>query len=53
MPSTFDQLRTTAAGYKIRALVDHLVLNVTNPALVNALLLVMPDNLHAITYKTW
>ncbi|KAL3420020.1 ion transporter [Phlyctema vagabunda] len=38
MPSTFEQLRTTSAGYKIRALVDHLVLNVTNPALINALL---------------
>ncbi|RDW69753.1 hypothetical protein BP6252_08773 [Coleophoma cylindrospora] len=38
LPSTFEQLRTTSAGYKIRALVDHLVLNVTNPALINALL---------------
>lgn len=38
MPSTFDQLRTAAAGHKIRALVDHLVLSVTNPGLINALL---------------
>ena len=40
MPSTFEQLRTTSAGYKIRTLVDYLALNVTNPALINALLLV-------------
>ncbi|CAL3962941.1 unnamed protein product [Diplocarpon coronariae] len=38
VPSTFEQLRTTSAGNKIRILVDHLVTNVTNPALVNALL---------------
>jgi hypothetical protein len=31
-------IRTTSAGTKIRALVEHLVRNVTNPALVNALL---------------
>ncbi|KAG9247684.1 hypothetical protein BJ878DRAFT_491316 [Calycina marina] len=37
-PSTFEQLRTTSAGTKIRILVDHLVLNVTNSALINALL---------------
>jgi hypothetical protein len=50
---TFDQLRTSAApGHKIRALVDHLVLNVTNPALLNALLLVTPLLLHVVTSKT-
>ncbi|KAK2627683.1 hypothetical protein QTJ16_002329 [Diplocarpon rosae] len=38
VPSTFEQLRTTSAGNKIRVLVDHLVANVTNPALINALL---------------
>ncbi|KAL5330333.1 hypothetical protein ACEPPN_003860 [Leptodophora sp. 'Broadleaf-Isolate-01'] len=38
VPSTFEQLRTTSAGNKIRVLVEHLVLNVTNPALINALL---------------
>lgn len=38
IPSTFEQLRTTSAGYKIRALVEHLVANSTNPALINALL---------------
>ncbi|XMA18137.1 hypothetical protein WAI453_010928 [Rhynchosporium graminicola] len=38
VPSTFEQLRTTSAGHKIRVLVEHLVLNVTNPALINALL---------------
>jgi len=40
LPSTFEQLRTTAAGNKIHVLVEHLVRNVTNPALINALLLV-------------
>ena len=38
IPSTFEQLRTTAAGHKIRVLVEHLVANITNPALINALL---------------
>ncbi|KAJ5042508.1 uncharacterized protein L3040_005051 [Drepanopeziza brunnea f. sp. 'multigermtubi'] len=38
VPSTFEQLRTTSAGNKIRVLVDYLVANVTNPALINALL---------------
>ncbi|KAH8594543.1 hypothetical protein B0O99DRAFT_625182 [Bisporella sp. PMI_857] len=38
IPSTFEQLRTTSAGHKIRILVEYLVVNVTNPALVNALL---------------
>ncbi|KAE8443417.1 hypothetical protein EG329_001898 [Mollisiaceae sp. DMI_Dod_QoI] len=38
LASTFEQLRTTSAGNKIRILVDHLVLNVTNPCLINALL---------------
>ncbi|CZR64510.1 uncharacterized protein PAC_14408 [Phialocephala subalpina] len=38
LPSTFEQLRTTSAGNKIRILVDHLVINVTNPCLINALL---------------
>lgn len=38
LPSTFEQLRTTSAGHKIRLLVEHLVANVTNPALINALL---------------
>ncbi|KAF8855335.1 hypothetical protein BDZ45DRAFT_805084 [Acephala macrosclerotiorum] len=38
LPSTFEQLRTTSAGNKIRILVDHLVANVTNPCLINALL---------------
>ena len=44
MPSTFEQLRTTSAGNKIRVLVDYLVLNVTNPALINALLSVNPES---------
>ncbi|KAI9741505.1 MAG: hypothetical protein M1818_004311 [Claussenomyces sp. TS43310] len=38
VPSTFEQLRTTAAGNSIRALVEHIVKNVTNPAIINALL---------------
>jgi len=38
LPSTFEQLRTTSAGRQIRRLVEHLVANVTNPALINALL---------------
>jgi hypothetical protein len=38
VPGTFEQLRTTSAGNNIRILVDHLVDNVTNPAIVNALL---------------
>jgi hypothetical protein len=42
MSSTFEQLRTTSAGNKIRILVDYLVVNTTNPALINALLLVIP-----------
>ncbi|KXJ95284.1 ion transporter [Microdochium bolleyi] len=37
-PSTFEQLRTTAAGDPLRTLTDHLSRNVTNPAIVNALL---------------
>ncbi|TAQ91658.1 hypothetical protein B7494_g111 [Chlorociboria aeruginascens] len=38
MPSTFEQLRTTSAGNSIRVLVEYLVINITNPALINALL---------------
>ncbi|KAF7947985.1 hypothetical protein EAE96_009054 [Botrytis aclada] len=38
LPSTFEQLRTTSAGNKIRILVEHLVENVTNPAIINAIL---------------
>lgn len=38
LPSTFEQLRTTSAGDNIRYLTEHLVLNVTNPLLINALL---------------
>ncbi|KAI8632485.1 hypothetical protein F5Y19DRAFT_472518 [Xylariaceae sp. FL1651] len=38
MPATFEQLRTTSAGDPLRTLVDHLNLQVTNPAIVNALL---------------
>jgi len=38
LPSTFEQLRTTSAGNQIRILVENLVANVTNPAIINALL---------------
>ncbi|KAI0890290.1 ion transporter [Annulohypoxylon maeteangense] len=38
MPSTFEQLRTTAVGDELRILVEHLNTQVTNPAIVNALL---------------
>ncbi|KAF5017064.1 hypothetical protein F66182_11062, partial [Fusarium sp. NRRL 66182] len=38
LPSTFEQLRTTAAGGCLRVLVDHLAATCTNPAIVNALL---------------
>ncbi|KAH8808846.1 hypothetical protein F5884DRAFT_858365 [Xylogone sp. PMI_703] len=38
MPATFEQLRTTSAGNKLRILVDHLVAKVTNPIIINALL---------------
>ncbi|OHX00453.1 ion transporter [Colletotrichum incanum] len=38
LPSTFEQLRTTAAGEPLRILVDHLNATCTNPAIVNALL---------------
>ncbi|KAF9874630.1 ion transporter [Colletotrichum karsti] len=38
LPSTFEQLRTTAAGECLRILVDHLNATCTNPATVNALL---------------
>lgn len=37
-PSTFEQLRSTSYGNNIRTLVDHLVDNCTNPAIVNAVL---------------
>lgn len=40
MPATFEQLRTTSAGDDLRTLVDYLSTEVTNPAIVNALLLV-------------
>lgn len=39
-PATFEQLRTTSYGNSIRSLVDHLVENCTNPAIVNAILTV-------------
>ncbi|KAM3069383.1 hypothetical protein ACMFMG_005488 [Clarireedia jacksonii] len=38
LPSTIEQLRTTSAGNSIRILVEHLVDNVTNPAIINAIL---------------
>lgn len=38
LPSTFEQLRTTAAGNCLRVLVDHLSNSCDNPAIVNALL---------------
>ncbi|KAK5657809.1 hypothetical protein OQA88_2882 [Cercophora sp. LCS_1] len=38
LPSTFEQLRTTAAGEGLRTLVDHLSRTCTHPATVNALL---------------
>ncbi|KAK4213507.1 calcium channel YVC1 [Rhypophila decipiens] len=38
LPSTFEQLRTTAAGEDLRVLVDHLSQTCTHPAIVNALL---------------
>ncbi|PHH83926.1 hypothetical protein CDD83_2785 [Cordyceps sp. RAO-2017] len=38
LPSTFEQLRTTAAGNCIRVLVDHLYASCSNPATVHALL---------------
>jgi len=41
LPSTFEQLRTTAAGTPLRILVDHLAATCTNPAIVNALLYVL------------
>ena len=41
IPATFEQLRTTPAGNKLRILVEHLILHVTHPALVNALMSVL------------
>ncbi|KAI1502409.1 ion transporter [Biscogniauxia marginata] len=38
LPSTFEQLRTTSAGDSLRILVEYLSSEVTNPAIVNALL---------------
>ncbi|KAK4161031.1 hypothetical protein QBC43DRAFT_107147 [Cladorrhinum sp. PSN259] len=38
LPSTFEQLRTTAAGDGLRNLVEHLGQTCTHPAIVNALL---------------
>ncbi|KAJ2988520.1 hypothetical protein NUW58_g3931 [Xylaria curta] len=37
-PVTFEQLRTTSAGDALHSLVEYLSLEVTNPAIVNALL---------------
>ncbi|TVY93623.1 Calcium channel [Lachnellula willkommii] len=39
MPSTFEALRTTSAGNKLRTLIDHLVASVHNPVLINSLLI--------------
>jgi hypothetical protein len=55
LPSTFEQLRTTAAGTSLRILVDHLAATCNNPGIVNALLYVPPrqhpygDNLSSST----
>ncbi|KAJ2900593.1 uncharacterized protein MKZ38_002389 [Zalerion maritima] len=38
LPSTFEQLRTTAAGDCLRFLVDYLSANCKNPSIVNSLL---------------
>ncbi|KAI0600080.1 ion transporter [Biscogniauxia sp. FL1348] len=38
LPSTFEQLRTTSAGDELRTFVEYLSAEVTNPAIVNALL---------------
>ncbi|EPE02396.1 ion transporter [Ophiostoma piceae UAMH 11346] len=38
LPSTFEQLRTTSAGDRLRALVTHLSITCDNPCIVNALL---------------
>lgn len=38
LPSTFEQLRTTASGNCLRVLVDHLAKTCENQAIVNALL---------------
>lgn len=37
-PATFEQLRTTSAGDELHDLVEYLSIEVTNPAIVNALL---------------
>ncbi|KAI0460108.1 ion transporter [Xylaria acuta] len=37
-PATFEQLRTTSAGDGLHSLVEYLSVEVTNPAIVNALL---------------
>ncbi|KAI0859503.1 ion transporter [Xylaria cubensis] len=37
-PASFEQLRTTSAGDELHSLVEYLSLEVTNPAIVNALL---------------
>lgn len=39
-PCTAEQLRTGGAGAELLSLTDHLSLNCTNPAIVNALLYV-------------
>lgn len=38
LPCTFEQLRTTSAGDRLRTLVTHLSITCDNPAIVNALL---------------
>ncbi|CAK7245515.1 MAG: hypothetical protein STHCBS139747_007099 [Sporothrix thermara] len=38
LPCTFEQLRTTSAGDRLRTLVTHLSITCENPAIVNALL---------------
>lgn len=38
LPVTFEQLRTTSAGQGLRNLVEHLSMECSHPAIVNALL---------------
>lgn len=38
LPVTFEQLRTTSAGQGLRTLVEHLSMECSHPAIVNALL---------------
>ncbi|KAJ3571114.1 hypothetical protein NPX13_g5491 [Xylaria arbuscula] len=52
-PATFEQLRTTSAGDGLHNLVDYLSVEVTNPAIVNALLGLSDARANACEIVAW